>query len=162
VRAMPVVMPHVDTQHALQMVSANDQDPVEAVRAHRSHPAFGVGVRVWRSNRGSDHLDSLGTEDLVEPAGELRVAIVDQKPERLRIAELHHQVARLLPCPAAVGVRGTGDVLDPSRRQRNEEQHVDPLQEGGLNGEEVAGQRGCRLLAQERSPRQPSPLRCRR
>ena len=67
--------------------------------------------------------------------------------QRLLVAELHHQVSRLLRCPAAVGVRGTGDVLDPSSRQRNEEQHVDPLQEGGLNGEEVAGQRGCRLLA---------------
>jgi hypothetical protein len=152
VRAMLVVMPHVDAHHALEMAAADDQNAVEAIDADGAHPAPGVGVRVWGSNRRADHLDPLGAEDLVEPSTELRVAIVDQKPERLCIAELHHQVARLLCCPAAVGVRGTGDVLDPSRRQRNEEQHVDPLQKGGLNGEEVASQRCCRLLAQEHSP----------
>jgi hypothetical protein len=81
----------------------------------RSDPAFGVCVRVRGPNRRADHLYPLGTEDLIEAAAELRVAIVDQKPERLLVAELHHQVARLLRCPAAVGVRGTGDVLDPSR-----------------------------------------------
>src|SRR6266545_5342438 len=159
---MLVVMPDIDTQHALEIAAANDQDPVEALAADRSDPAFGVGVRVWRSNRRPDHLDPLGTEDLIKAAAEFRVAIVDQKPERLLVAELHQQVARLLRCPAAVGVRGTGDVLDPSRRQRNEEQHVDPLQEGGLNGEEVAGQRGRRLLTQERTPRQPRSLPSRR
>jgi hypothetical protein len=157
---MLVVVPDVDAQNALEIAAASDQDPVETVPADGSDPALGVGVRVRRSNRRADHLDPLGTEDLIEPAAELRIAIVDQKPERLLIAELHHQVASLLRCPAAVGGRATGDVLDPSRRQRNEEQHVDPLQERGLNGEEVAGQRSRRLLAHERSPRQPRPLRC--
>jgi hypothetical protein len=152
---MLVVVPDVDAQNALEIAAASDQDPVETVPADGSDPALGVGVRVRRSNRRADHLDPLGTEDLIEPAAELRIAIVDQKPERLLIAELHHQVASLLRCPAAVGGRATGDVLDPSRRQRNEEQHVDPLQERGLNGEEVAGQRSRRLLAHERSPRQP-------
>src|SRR6266511_627662 len=142
-----VVMPHVETQHALEMTAANDKDSIEAVRADSSHPAFGVRVRVRRPNRRPDHLHPVGTEDLVERAAELRVAIVDQKPERLLIAEFHYQVARLLRRPAAIGVRRTSDVLDPSSRQRNEEQHIDPVQEGGLNGEEVAGQRGRRLLA---------------
>src|SRR6266545_6122228 len=155
-------MPHVNPQHALEMAAAQDQDPVEAVGADGADPALRVGIRVRRPNRRADHFHSLGTEHLVEPAAELRVAIVDQKPERLLLAELHHQVARLLRCPAAVGVRGTGHVLDPSRRQRNEEQHVDPLQKGGLNGEKVAGQRCRRLLTQERSPRQPRSLRSRR
>jgi hypothetical protein len=41
---MLVVMPDVDTKHALEIAAANDQDPVEAVRADCSHPAFGVGV----------------------------------------------------------------------------------------------------------------------
>jgi hypothetical protein len=50
-RAMLVVMPDIDIQHALEIAAANDQDPVEAIGADRSDPAFGVGVRVWRSNR---------------------------------------------------------------------------------------------------------------
>jgi hypothetical protein len=72
-----VVMPHVDTQHALEMTAANDKDSIEAVRADSSHPAFGVRVRVRRPNRRPDHLHPVGTEDLVERAAELRVAIVD-------------------------------------------------------------------------------------
>jgi hypothetical protein len=52
---------------------------------------------------------------------------MDQKPEQLLIAELHHQVARLLRRPAAVRVRGSGHVLDPACRERDEEQHVESL-----------------------------------
>jgi hypothetical protein len=52
---------------------------------------------------------------------------MDEKSERLLVAELHHEVARLLGDPAAVRIRGAGDVLDPSRCQRDEEQDVDPL-----------------------------------
>jgi len=84
---------------------------------------------------------------------------MDQQPKRLVIAELHHQAARLLRRPDAVRVRRARDVLDPSPRKRDEEQHVDPLQERSLNGQGVAGQRGRRLLTQEHTPRQAGPLR---
>ena len=92
---------------------------------------------------------------------ELRVAVVDEKPERLLVAELHDQVARLLSDPASVRVRAAGDVLDPARRQRDEEQGVDPLQERGFDGEEVAGEHARGLRSQERAPRRVRPLRCR-
>src|SRR5262249_54614914 len=49
-----------------------------------------------------------------------------------------HQVARLLSDPAAVGIRCASGVLDPSRRERDEEQDIDPLHERGLDGEEIA------------------------
>ncbi len=114
-RPVLVVMPMVDAQHALEMTAAKDKHPVEAISAVGSHPTCGIGVR--RLNRCADYLDLAGTEDLIERAAELRVAIVDEKPERLLIAELHHQVARLLSSPASVRFGSTGDVLDPSRRQ---------------------------------------------
>jgi hypothetical protein len=47
------------------------------------------------------------------------------------MAELHDEVARLLRSPAPVRVGGTGD---PSRRQRDEEEDVDSLEERGLDG----------------------------
>ena len=56
-------------------------------------------------------------EDDVEGVAELRVSIVDEKPE-LIVAQLHDEVARLLGRPVAVRIGGTGDVLDPSRRGR--------------------------------------------
>jgi hypothetical protein len=106
---------------------------VEALGAERSHPAFGVGVRIRSLDRCPDHPDSLGAEDLVEGVRKLRVAVVDEETEGVLVAELHDVVARLLRHPASVGIRGGGDVLDPARRERDEEQHVDPLEEHGLD-----------------------------
>jgi hypothetical protein len=52
---------------------------------------------------------------------------MDEKPKRLLIAELHHQVARLLGNPSTVRIGGARDVFDPPRCQRDEVQDVDPL-----------------------------------
>src|SRR5919106_2452887 len=128
-----VVVVAVDAEHVLEVAASEDENAVEAVGAERAYPALGVGVRVRRLDRRADHLDALGAEDLVEGVAELRIAVVDEKPERLLVAELHDQVARLLDDPAAVRIRGAGDVLDPPRRQRDEEEDIDPLQEGGLD-----------------------------
>src|SRR6266568_8336031 len=116
------------------MAAAEDEDSVETICAERAHPAFGVSVRVRRFEGRADHPDALSPEDLVEGVAELRVAVVDEKPERLLVAEPHDQVARLLGDPTAVRSRRAGDVLDPSRRERDEEEDVDPLQKGRLDG----------------------------
>src|SRR5438445_10044155 len=99
---MLIVMPHIDTQDAFQVASTDDQEMVKAVGADSSHPTLSVSVRVRRPNRRPGHLAAFGAEDLVERAGELRVPVVDQQPERLLIAELDHQVARLLCRPTSV------------------------------------------------------------
>src|SRR5215207_5960724 len=126
---MLVVMPAVDAEDVLEVAAAEDEDPVEAVGAERSYPAFGGGVRGL--DRRPDNPDALGAEHVVEGVGEFRVAVVHEELEGVLIAELHDKVARLLCDPASVGLRAGGDVLDPSRRERDEEQHVDSLQEGG-------------------------------
>ncbi len=46
----------------------------------------------------------LGAKDLIEGVAELRVAIMDEEPERLLIVELHDEIARLLGDPASVRV----------------------------------------------------------
>ena len=98
-----VVVATVDAEHMLEMAPAENEDPVEAVGAERADPALGEGVRVWRLDRSADHLDALGAEDLVEGVAELRVAVVDEKPERSLVAQLHDQVARLLDDPGPSG-----------------------------------------------------------
>jgi hypothetical protein len=65
---------------------------------------------------------------------------MDKEPKRLLVAELHDEVARLLGDPASVWVRAAGDVLAPPGRERDEDEDVDPLQEDGLDREEVAGE----------------------
>jgi len=66
--------------------------------------ALREGVRVWRLNRCPDHLDVVAVEDYVEGVAELAVAIVDEEPERLLVAELHDEVACLLGGAASVRV----------------------------------------------------------
>jgi len=83
-----VVVRHIDTKDTLEMAATDDQETVEAVFAEGPHPALRIGVRVRCPNRRPDHPDALGTQDLVEPAAELRIAIMDQQPKRLVIAEL--------------------------------------------------------------------------
>jgi hypothetical protein len=99
-----VVVTPVDTEHVLEVTAADDQDPVEAVGAEGADPALSVGVRVRGVDGRADHPDALGPEDLIEGMAELSVPIVDQKPIRQLLVELHGQVACLLGDPAPVRI----------------------------------------------------------
>ena len=79
-----VVVLNVDAQNMLELFSARDQEPVEAVAANGPDPPFGERVRVWCPKRGADEFDLLASKDVVEGAAELTVAVVNQKPDRLR------------------------------------------------------------------------------
>jgi hypothetical protein len=125
-----------------------DEDPVEAVSANRAHPALGEGVCVRRLDQCADHLDALASEDLIEGAAEIRVAIKDEEPKRVLVTELHDEVTRLLCDPAPVRARTAGDVLDPPLRERDEEEDIDPLKEDGVDRQKVAGKRARRLRSQ--------------
>jgi hypothetical protein len=82
VRPVPVVVLCVHAQDTFEMSASEDEDAIQAVAADRAHPALGVGVRVRGLHGCPDHLDPLGTEDLVESTAELPVAVMDQQPER--------------------------------------------------------------------------------
>jgi hypothetical protein len=143
VRPVLVVVLAVDTEVA----AAEDEGPVKAVGAERADPPLGVGVRVRCLNRRTDHPDPLGPEHLVEGVAELRVSVVDEEQERLLVAELQDEIARLLGDRAPVRVGGSGHVLDPPGCERDEEQHVDPLEKRGFDGKEVTGEHARGLLA---------------
>jgi hypothetical protein len=53
-----VVVVDVDAQDMLELSAACDQEPVEAVAADRSDPAFSERVRIRRPKRGADDLDA--------------------------------------------------------------------------------------------------------
>src|SRR5262245_30997438 len=149
-----VVVIAIDAEHVLEMPTPDDRYSIEAIGAERAYPALGIGVRVRGLDWCADHADSLAPEDVVEGVTELRVAVMDEKAERLLVAELHHQVPCLLGHPVSVGVAGAGDVLDPPPRERDEEQDVDPLEKCRLDSEEVAGDHARRLDSQEGAPRE--------
>jgi hypothetical protein len=137
---MAVVMMLVRRQHAAQMAFVVDQEPVRAFAADGADPAFGDRVRPWCADRCPDHPDTQRGEHLIEHSGELRVTVPDEEPHLFGpLAQAHDQVAGLLgdPCPGRVR-RGAGDVHDPGG-VLDEEQHVDPLEQHGVDMEQVAG-----------------------
>jgi hypothetical protein len=84
VRPVGVVVVDVDAQNALKLLAAADQEPVEAVAADGADPAFGERVCFRCAKRGADDLDAFASEDVVEDATELAVAVVDQEAGRCR------------------------------------------------------------------------------
>lgn len=76
-----VVVQRVDANDTLEVAATDDQEVVEAVAADGADPPLRVGVRVRRPDRRPDHPHTLGTEDLIEAAVELRVAVMDEQPD---------------------------------------------------------------------------------
>src|SRR5262249_34092527 len=68
-------------------------------------------------------------------------------------------VARLLGCPGPCRVRRAGDELGPTALEREEEEHVDALQPGRLDREEITGECRRRVLAEKVSPGELVSLR---
>ena len=154
VRAMGVVVLGVDAQDPLQMPSPGDQEPVQTLGADCANPPLRVGVGVGRPHRCHQHLGALGPKHVVEAAAELGVTVTDEEAHPpAALAKRQQQVAGLLGDPGAVRVGRHPGQVDSAGVQFDEEQHVQPPQPYGVDGEEVARDDPRCLLAQERPPR---------
>src|SRR6266446_8705594 len=94
VRAMLVVVADVSGENSFEVPAVHDQDPVGALAACSADPSFDEGVRARRSYRCTDRSDAFGTEHLIERGRELAVAVVDQKPDRLRPLDERREIGR--------------------------------------------------------------------
>ena len=81
-RPMLVIVPDVVSKDCFEMMTAENERPVEALFPYGPYPPLRDRVRTRRSHRCLDHLYAFGGEHLVEAGGELRVAVSDQEPER--------------------------------------------------------------------------------
>jgi hypothetical protein len=123
--AVGVVVRNVDPQDLRQVTATNDQQPIQALGAHRRNPALCVRVRVGCLHRRQQHLGGRRTEHVVEPATELRVTIADEEAHPASSFPEHQwQVAGLLGDPGGVGVGGHPGQVDPAGVQFDEEQHL--------------------------------------
>ena len=77
----PVVVLDVDPEDLLQVTTANDEEPVEALGADGPDPPLRIGVRVWRLDRRDEYLGTLGAEHVVASAMDLRVAVAEHKAQ---------------------------------------------------------------------------------
>ena len=59
VGTVAVVMLEVGAQDLLEVATADDQQPVEALGADGAYPALGVGIRLGRPDWGYEHLATL-------------------------------------------------------------------------------------------------------
>jgi hypothetical protein len=149
-RAMFVVVRDVDREDAFEVPSVDDQDPVEALAADGADRPFDEGVRARCAYGCADRPDGVGSEHLVEPGCELAVAVVDQKPDRLRpVDERLDHVACLLGRPLPSRVRGDARKIDPPGGEFDKDECVQPPQQHGLDSKEVARDNPAGLGLQE-------------
>jgi hypothetical protein len=117
----------------------HDEQPVQALGSHRPDPALGVGVGVGRLHRRDQDLGVVRTEDVVEGAGEPRISIANKEAHSSApLAQHEAQVAGLLGNPSPIRVGGHPGQVDSPSVQLDEEQHIQPPQPDGVDGEEVA------------------------
>ena len=127
--------------------------------------AASQGTRYGRSAPNAPHMRWRWVPARVSPAlwcppsgirrrttAELPVTVAEEAHRPALLAEHHEQVAGLLGDPGGVGVGGHPGQVDPTSAQFDEEQHVQPAQPDGVDGEEVAGDDRGGLPAQERPP----------
>jgi hypothetical protein len=146
-----VVVAGVRPQDSLEVPSAANERPVQALRSDRSDPSLGEGVGPRSPVRSPDDVDSYRAEDLVERPGELRVPIADEEDRRLDLT-LDDQVPGLLSDPCALGMVCDAGETNPSGVKIDEEQDVESLQPDRLHGEEVGGEDAMCLGPQELRP----------
>ena len=140
---MVVVVGGVVDDEPFELVMVPDDGAVEEFAADRSDPAFGVGVGDGCSDGGLEDLVAFSAEDLVEGVDELAAAVSDQCSgvgELISVAE--EQVAGGLGGPGSGRVGGHSGKEHLSGGDVDEEQDVVAAEQGGVDGEEVAGDRG--------------------
>ncbi len=138
---MTVVMIDVLGEDRFELMTMEDQHPIETFPTDRANETFGEGIRPWGSDWRADDPDALGAEDFVEADGELGVAIANQEPDRSSpLSEHHGQVAGLLDDPCSSRVGRDSVHVDPSRIKLDEEKHVEATKQHRVDGEEVACQ----------------------
>jgi len=155
-RPLVVVVPYVLVEHALEVASTPDQQPVQAFLPDRPHPTLGVGVRVRRLDGCLDDLDAVSGEDGIQGAGELTVAVTNQEPRRGDVLRQFH-LDRELPCPLdrPRPTQMISDATEPNSPcpKLDEEPDVEGLEPHGLHDEEVGRDDATGLSSKECPPR---------
>ena len=124
-----------DAEHPLEVATVEDQEPIEALRSDGADEAFGDRVRLRRSHRCADDLDSFASEDRVEIARELAVAIPDQEANRSRaLDQSPGELSGLLRDPDAGGIGRTAGEPDAPAAVGDEEEHVEAAEPERLDG----------------------------
>ena len=116
------------------------------MRTHRSAKAFACGA----PGGGGDHVGADGCEDVVEGSYVLDGAVADHGPDCPLVGD--GEVAGGLGGPGSGGVGGYAGEMDASGVDLDDEQDVESAQGDGVDTEEVGGDQGVGLAADELAP----------
>jgi hypothetical protein len=153
VGAVPVVEQLELMQGMHQVSVVPDQGAVQELAPAGLYPPLHDRIHPGCADRARDDLDAFAGEHGVERLGEFGVAVADHVLRRgAGVLEVHHQVPRDLGDPSLSGVGGDTKDPDAATGVFDDGEHVvgGTGQRGG--GEEVAGEDGLGLAAQERGP----------
>ena len=160
VRPVFVIVPRVLGQDILEVPFAVDQQVVQALAPQCSHVPLRKGIRPRRPERRLDDPHAIVGEHVIEDGRELAVAVADEELELAgAFAEIHEKVAGLLggPCPA--GVRGDAQDMHAAGLDLHHEEHVQALEEHGVDVQEVTCQDSGCLGGEELPPGRRRPAR---
>ncbi len=104
-RALGVVVLDVASQDRLEVAAAEDEEPVETLGADGADEPLGVGVGSGCAHGRGDDSDAFAAEHLVEPQGELAVAVVDQEPHPLEPVKLRLRACWVTQAPLGLVVQ---------------------------------------------------------
>jgi hypothetical protein len=149
-RSFTVVMGEPLCQHPPEMPLVEWDHPVETLAPGCPYEAFAVRVRLRRPHRCLQHLERHRTNGLVHGRREDAIPIMDEKARR---AIQRQTVPKLLNGPFRRGVFGEIPVHDPACADVEDDEDLQSLKGGGHYDEEVAGQYGAGMIAEERRPR---------
>jgi hypothetical protein len=138
VRTMLVVVVGVLGQDRPQLPAAADEHPVQHLASHGADPSLRVGIRPRRPHRRAQYLDPLSSKDRIARDGELGITIAQHKLEPTdALLKVHQQVPGLLCRPLPHRRRRHPEHMNSAGRHLDHKQHVQPLQQHGVHGEEV-------------------------
>jgi len=150
VRPTLVVMPDVVAKDCFEMVTAENERPVETLFPDGPYPALRDRVRSRRSHRRLDHLDTFAGEHLVEAGGKLGVAVSDQEPERPSVlGEISCEVAGNLGDKEPGRMIGDPEDVHHSALELDDEKRIELGETDRVHDEEVGSQDAARLGGDE-------------
>jgi hypothetical protein len=144
----------VGGKHGPQVPFAEDQDAIGEFGSGGQDEAFGEAVRSRAARWNLDNVYAGARQDSVEGGGVLAGAVADEEPEGGgALVEIHQEVTGLLGGPGPGRMTGRPQDVHIAVASFEGEEHVDPFEgDGAVDVEEVHGQHGRRLRAQEPPP----------
>src|SRR5262249_48127673 len=104
----------VGSQGVHQMGSVEDDDPIKALFAHRTHPTFSIRIGAWRSKWRVNDCDAFRLEDSVEALTIFPIIVTDEMGEGASFGvPCPHELTRLLGPPKLGGMRCRSHDVDP-------------------------------------------------